>query len=205
MAAPVRFVDESARGFGWIHPHPRWWLERTSHALLADGKVWLVDPTEGAGVDERIRALGTPAAVIQLVDRHGRDCAAFASWYGVPLLEVPDAVPGSPFEVVPVLRKRRWRESALWWPAERTLVVAEAVGTAPHYRTGGERLAVHPLLRLAPPAALRGLAPARLLLGHGAGIEGEELPLLLEDALRSARRRAPLWLASYLRLIARRR
>ena len=39
-----RFVDELDFGFGWISPHkPE--LQMASHALLADGQVWLVDPS----------------------------------------------------------------------------------------------------------------------------------------------------------------
>ena len=70
----MRIVDESERGFGWISPEPRF-MQRTSHALVAGGKVWLIDPVLEDGALERIRALGEPAGVLQLLDRHGRDCA----------------------------------------------------------------------------------------------------------------------------------
>ena len=46
-------------------------------------------------------ALGEPAGVVQLLDRHNRDCAAVAAELGVPHLVVPDAVPDSPFEAIP--------------------------------------------------------------------------------------------------------
>ena len=43
--AGVTFCDESDGGFGWIAPEPPW-MQRASHALAADGGVWLVDPTD---------------------------------------------------------------------------------------------------------------------------------------------------------------
>src|SRR3954454_11260773 len=109
---------------------------RTSHAVLAGGRVWLVDPVDEPEAMERARALGEPAAVVQLIDRHNRDCAAIAQRLGVPHLAVPDSVPGSPFRTIPVLRLRRWRESALWWEERELLIVAETIGTNPVFTTG---------------------------------------------------------------------
>ena len=73
MTAPI-FCDESDGGFGWISPEPAW-MGRASHALAADGGVWLVDPVDFAGLDERVRSLGEPRAVLQLLGWHNRDCA----------------------------------------------------------------------------------------------------------------------------------
>jgi hypothetical protein len=199
----VRFCDEWEGGFGWIHPHPAW-VQRASHALVADGRVWVIDPTAGDGVVERIRALGRPAAVVQLLDRHRRDCAAVARRLAVPHLSVPDRLPGSPFEVVPLYGRRFWREAALWWPEARVLVCADALGTAPYYLAGAERLATNPVLRLTPPRAnLAGFEPSRILVGHGSGIAGADAPFHLKAALTTARRRAPRWLASYLGMVSR--
>ena len=195
----VTICDESELGFGWIHPQPRW-MERASHALAVDGRVWIVDPVDGDGVDERIRALGEPAGVLQLLDRHNRDCARFAERHGVPL-HVVGSMGALPFQVVPVVSIPRWHEVALWWPEQRVLVCADALGTAPHYLARGERLATSPVLRLTPPTRLRGLEPRQILCGHGSGIAGDEAPLLLEEALTTARRRSPRWLASYLRMV----
>ena len=185
----VRFCDEGEGTLGWVVDE---FMERCSHALVADGRVWLVDALDGAGVEERVRALGEPAGVIQLLDRHGRDCAGLAARLGVPhhRLSVGDA----PFELVRVANWRRLPELALWWPERRVLVCADAVGTARYFRAPGERLAVHPLLRLTPPRALAAFDPDRVLVGHGTGVDGSEL----RAALRSARRRAllaPLGLA----------
>jgi hypothetical protein len=107
--------------------------------------------------------------VLQLLDRHKRDCAALAARLGVPHHDVPEDVPGSPFEVIRVLRRPGWKESALWWPEQRALVVAEALGTTEHFTLGHGPVGVHPLLRLTPPWALRGYVPDHLLVGHGKG------------------------------------
>ena len=161
-----------------------------SHALLAGGGVWLVEPTEGEGVEERARALGEPAGVLQLIDRHNRACAAFAQRLGVPHHRVPfDGV--GPFETVPVLRRKRWQEVALWWPERRMLVAAEALGTIPHtFALGGERLGIHPLLRLTPPRQLARLEPEHVLCGHGPGVH-DRATEALRDALANSRGRLP--------------
>jgi hypothetical protein len=188
----VRIVDESDVGFGWIESAR---MQRTSHALVAAGRVWLTDPIEGAGVEERVRVLGEPAGVIQLLDRHTRDSAAFAARLGVPLHIAPAALPGSPFELRPVLRNRWWREVALWWPECRVLVCADALGTVPFFCAGEEPVGVHPFLRLRPPQSLRGLGAEQLLVGHGEGLHGDGTAAAVDDALRCARRRIPRWLA----------
>jgi hypothetical protein len=183
------FVDELDWGFGWASPErPK--LRMTSHALLADGGVWLVDPSEADGIEERVRALGEPAGVIQLLDRHARACASFAQRLGVPHHVVPFNGVG-PFETIPLVRRRLWRESALWWPERRVLVCADALGTVRHYfALGGEPLGVHPLLRLIPPRQLARLEPEHVLVGHGKGVH-EGATGALRDALRNSRRRLP--------------
>ena len=104
-------------------------MQRTSHALLVDGKVWLVDPVAFDEALDRAAGLGEIAGVLQLLDRHNRDCAPLAERFGVPLLKVPDAVPGTPFKAIPVVRFPGWKETALWWPEHEALIVAEVVGT----------------------------------------------------------------------------
>jgi len=126
----VRPVDETEFGLGWIEPAPK---ARTSHALVEGGRVWLVDPIEPGALEERVLALGEPAGVIQLLDRHGRDSESIAARLGVPLHVVPRELPGTPFELRPVLRNRIWQEVALWWPERRVLVCADALGTIPFF------------------------------------------------------------------------
>jgi len=193
----VRFCDETDFGFGWVRDE---FLERCSHALLAEGGVWLVDPLDGDGVPERIEALGDPAGVIQLLDRHGRRCEIFAEELGVPHHLVPRLpIPGVPFELRIVRDRRGWREVALWWPEPRVLVCGDALGTARYYRAREEPLAVHPLLRAMPPRdALRCLSPRHVLSGHGEGVHVGAADAL-DEALATARSRAPLLVASALR------
>ena len=180
-------------GFGWIAPEPEI-MQRASHALASDQGVYVIDPIEVPGAEERIRGLGQPAGVIQLLDRHGRDCWRFADRLGVPLHRTPfDGVPGSPFRVIHIVEMPFWNEVALWWPQRRVLLTADALGTAGYYRAPDEAVAVHPALRLLPPRALVGLDPEHLLCGHGAGIHGAAAHAALDDALALARRRTPAW------------
>jgi hypothetical protein len=181
-----RFCDEQGvAGFSWTADEP---ATRTSHALASQGRVWLVDPVEWADAIERAPGLGEPAAVLQLLDRHNRDCAALARALGVPHLTVPASVPGSPFEVVEIRRSRHWQEAALWWPERRTLVVAEAIGTNAFYTGGRGAAGVHLLLRLTPPRSRLGsFQPEHLLVGHGEGLHGPRAAPALHDALRTSR------------------
>jgi hypothetical protein len=184
-----RIVDEDEFGFGWVGgDQPK--LQLSSHALSAEGRVWIVDPTDEPSLDGRIRALGEPAGVIQLLDRHNRGAAAVASRLGIPHHRVPfGGVPESPFELVPIVRRRRWREAALWWAERRVLVTADALGTVPHYfALGGERLGVHPLLRLTPPRVLERFEPAHVLVGHGKGVH-ESAAAAVREAIAHSRRR----------------
>jgi hypothetical protein len=169
MAATIARLDEYAFGLSWLMDEP---ARRTSHALRADRGVWLVDPVDHPDAMERVAALGDPAGVLQLIDRHNRDCAAIARRLGVPHLTVPDDVPGAPFEAIQVLRIPGWRETALWWERERLLVVAEAIGTAEVFTAGHGPAGMHPFLRPLPPGALRGREPEHLLCGHGPAIHG---------------------------------
>ena len=166
-------------------------MTRTSHALAADGRVWLVDTVDWPDAIERALELGEPAGVIQLLDRHDRDCAALAERLGVPHVVAPDDLPGSPFEFVPIMRRKRWRESALWWPATRTLVTADALGTNDFFTGGKASLGVHLLLRLTPPTALGALEPERILVGHGEGLAGPGAAKALHEALGKSRRGLP--------------
>jgi hypothetical protein len=194
----IRFVDELEDGFGWTETER---MHRTSHALAVDGRVWLTDPIDGDGVEERIRSLGEPAGVIQLIDRHNRDSAALAERLGVPLHVVPVSLPGTPFRFLPVLRGRWWKEVALWWPEPRILVCADALGTIPFFRVGDELAGLHPFFRLKRPRALVGLDVEHLLVGHGEGLHGAVATAAVEQALRTGRRRFPRWLAGIPRIV----
>ena len=185
----IRFCDErGADGFSWVVDEP---ATRTSHALAAGGRVWVVDPVRFEPALERLHTLGKPAGVVQLLDRHNRDCATVAGELGVPHLVVPDELPGSGFEVRRVKQSSRWHEVALWSPALRTLVVAEAIGTN-RFFAGRDPAGVHLLLRLTPPRkALASLEPEHLLVGHGEGLHGPAATEGLEAALAHARTGLP--------------
>ena len=188
MTPPVRSLEESPFGFTWVLDEP---FARASHAIAHDGRVWIVDPTDVGEAIERARSLGDPAAVLQLLDRHNRDCAAVASRLGVPHLRVPDEVPDSPFEAIAAVRVPGWRETALWWPAQAALVVAEVLGTNSLYTGGGEGVGMHIMLRPLPPKGLRGMLPEHLLVGHGRSVHGAEAASGLERAYERARRDLP--------------
>ncbi|MDQ3857882.1 MAG: hypothetical protein M3327_05455 [Actinomycetota bacterium] len=190
----VRFCDEFESGIGWLEEGSR--LERCAHVLVVDGRVWIIDPFDADGVEQKIRALGEPAGVIQLLDRHERDGAAFAERFGVALHRAPAGdAPTAPFELIPVVGVPGWRELALWWPQAHTLVCADVLGTTGYFLAPGEVLAVHPLRRLTPPRRLVGLPAAHVLVGHGEGIHGGDAASSLDEAIRTARRRIPRWLA----------
>lgn len=176
------------------HPLGLTWLEtdgmrRAAHAIRADDRVWLVDPFEDEVALSTAAELGQPTAVIQLLDRHNRDCAQIAERLEIPLLRLPTEVAKSPFTVVPVVSQRWWREVGLWWEQERALVVAEAVGSAPAFALG-RRLGVHPMLRLTPPRGLASHSADRLLVGHGPTLESGA-DAALREALANARSDIP--------------
>jgi hypothetical protein len=200
MPVEIDTLREVAFGVSWTVREP---LQRTSHALLAGGRVWILDPVDHPDALERVAALGEPAAVLQLVDRHNRDCAAIARRLGVPHVEVPDTVLDSPFRAIPVVRVPRWRETALWWEERRVLVVSEAMGTAEAFTAGHGAVGMHPFLRPLPPGRLRGLEPEHLLPGHGAPVHGAAAREGVAWAYAHARRDLPRLALTLVRLAVR--
>ena|SRR5829696_366599 len=192
MPRTVRTYDEYAFGFTWVLEET---MQRSSHALVTDGKVWLVDPVALDEALERAAGVGEIAGVLQLLDRHNRDCAALAERHGVQHLKVPDAVAGTPFKAIPVVRFPGWKETALWWPEQETLIVAEVVGNNEYYTGGRGAAGMHPMLRPLPPRGLRSYSPRHLLMGHGSGIHGAAATPALRQAHERARRDIPRVLA----------
>lgn len=180
-------LQRHALGVTWIEQGA---MARAAHGLLDDGRVWLIDPYEDVQALAAVAELGTPAGVLQLLDRHNRDCERLAHRLDVPLLRLPVTAVGTPFQAIAVISNRAWREVALWWAQQETLVVAEAVGTAPAFALG-RRVGVHPLLRLTPPRKqFSQLEPERLLVGHGRAIESGA-DAALRDALARSRSDLP--------------
>ena len=191
----MRFCDDGDFGFGWIVDDEL--LRRTSHALVTNGDVWLVDPVEWPDAEQRVCDAGRPRAVVQLLDRHSRDCAAVAERLGVPHHRVPSTLHDTPFEILPIARTL-WKEVALWWPQERVLVAADVLGTVAYFVAKGEPVGVHPFLRMRPPRSLRRVFPEHILSGHGEGVH-DDAAHALHEALRTSRRRFPAAMLSLFR------
>lgn len=199
-------IDRFDDGFGWI-AHPGETMQRASHAIDFGDGVWIVDPVDALGIEEEIEALGPVKGVVVLLDRHERDAAAFASRFDVPVYHPPyvdrefDAetellgatLPGEDVEVIRTLSWPNWSEAAL--TDGDILQTADVLGTASYFTVGPERIGVHPLVRLSPPQHLRRLAPDRIFVGHGPGLD-ENATRALDRGLSGARRRLPqAWLA----------
>lgn len=199
-------VDAFDGGVGWI-AHPGETMQRAGRALVDDGDVWLVDPVDARGLDERLDDLGTVSGVVVLFNYHRRDAAAVADRHDVPVTlpagmtalsaddvaapveRVDGRLGGTDYYLHEVVRSRAWQEWALF--DGETLVVPESVGAADYFLAPGERLGVSPVRRLRPPtAALGGLDPGRVLPGHGEGVH-TGAAAELRRALRDARRTAP--------------
>jgi hypothetical protein len=202
-AVDYEVVREDDDGFGWI-AYPDEEMQRASHAVRTPEGVYVIDPVDVPGLDEHLAALGSVAGVVLTLDRHERDCAAIATRHDAPVL-VPEFF-GDPsfdveieplrgrlaqFDVVPVVNKSFWNEVALWDADAGVLWVSEALGTSAYFRTPGERLGVHPMVRAFPPRTqLGGLDPSAIYCGHGHSITTDASDALT-TALGGSRRRMP--------------
>ena len=88
-----------------------------------------------------------------------------------------------------------WKETALWWPEQQALVVAEVVGTNSLFNAGAGGVGMHPMLRALPPGKLRGYEPEHLLPATAcrctgptprAGLERAYAPLAPRPPARAA-------------------
>jgi hypothetical protein len=215
----LRVVGRFDAGLTW-EAYPEEEMRRASHALAVDDEAWVVDPVDAPGLDDLLAEVGEAgvAGVVVGLDRHKRDAATVARRHDAPVY-VPDWMSGvvedlgevdverfgrqladTGFETLTVRDSSipPWQEVGLF--DGETLVVPEAVGTAPYYVARDERLGVHPMLRPVPPTrALSGLEPTRVLVGHGAPVLSEATPAL-RAALANARRNLP---AAYARALRR--
>lgn len=182
-------IHEHAAGLTWVMSGEG--MARASHALAVDGRVWLVDPVDEPEPLARVAALGELAGVVQLLDRHSRDGAVIAQRLGVGFERLPSAMPDTPLEAIRLVDVPKWHEVALWWPATRTLVVPEAVGTAVPFAVGDGSVGVHPLLRAFGVKRLRHFEPELLLVGHGPPVVGPEATSALREALGRSRSDLP--------------
>ncbi|MHB8395773.1 MAG: MBL fold metallo-hydrolase [Thermoplasmataceae archaeon] len=60
-----------------------------SHLLLKDGKTVLIDPIAMPGLNQMIKILGEPVAIIMTVHSHIRGCPLISKQMGIPLY-IPD-------------------------------------------------------------------------------------------------------------------
>lgn len=193
-------------GVGWI-AHPEETMQRASHALAVDGDVWVVDPIDAPGLDDLLTEFGDVTGVVVLLDRHKRDAGAVAQRHDVPVylpeplrdaagdIDAPvesfrDELGDTGYRTQTVVDNFAWSEVALYNQEHGVLVVPEAVGTTEYFLAGGERLGVHPALRLKPPRSLARMEPERILVGHGAGVH-EDATSILRDGISGARGRTP--------------
>jgi len=208
-------VDRWPGGISWTLAEEVDGMHRTSHAIETEAGIWVIDPVDAPGLDDELAALGDVVGVTLLLDRHKRDAAAVAERHDVPvslperLAGVADdldaetelyshALPDTEFETITVVDNRFWHEVALYDRERGTLIVPEAVGTVDFFTTGAERLGVHPALRLFPPrGSLGGLAPDRVLVGHGTGVF-DDAANALRVALSRSRKSAPKYYAGLL-------
>jgi hypothetical protein len=184
----LRMIEEHELGLSWVIEEP---MARASHALVDQGRVWFIDPVDDGPAVERAAALGRPAGVLQLLDRHKRDSRKVADRLGIDLHVVPHELPETPFEVLELVDNRLWREVSLWWPARNALVVPESVGTSRMFTADHGDVGVHIGLRLLPPRMLAGYAPEHLLVGHGPPLHGENTGVALRAAVDHSRRDLP--------------
>ena len=204
----LREIDRFDGGVGWV-AYPDETMERASHALDTDEGLWLVDPVDADGLDDLLTEFGEVAGVVVCLDRHKRDAAAIARRHDVPV-HIPRWMTGVASEVdapverlgdelgetgYEVFRIRDssvppWQEAGLYNADTGTLVVPESVGTASYFLANGERLGVHPMLRLIPPRQELGqFTPQQILVGHGGGIL-DDAAGALDDALSTSKQNA---------------
>jgi hypothetical protein len=206
LATDWKPIDEFDGGVGWM-AYPNEPMQRASHALVDGDDVWVVDPVDAEGLDEFLAEYGTVAGVVLGLDRHKRDAAAIARRHDVavhlppPLDGVADDLAASttPFrgelansgyESLPLVDRLGWREAALYDEDRGVLLVPEAVGTSKLSCTPGERLGVHPILRLWPPRSLADLAVDHVHVGHRTGVH-EDATRALRAAIDRSRRGFP--------------
>lgn len=208
--AEYRTIDRWDGGVGWF-AYPDEQMQRASHALVGDdGGVWVFDPVDAPGLDDLFAEYGDVSGVVVGLDRHTRDAARVANRHDVPVY-VADWMTGVADDIdAPVERFGRrladsgfdaftvkdaslppWQEVGFHHEESGTLVVPEAVGTAPFFLAPGERLGVHPMLRPLPPRRpLRRYDPERVLVGHGEGVM-DDADAALRTALVGARQNLP--------------
>ena len=134
-------------------------LERTSHALVSNGRVWLVDPVDVPERSSACATLGEPAAVLPAArpahSRLRRHRGAVGVLHGRFPTRSRVALRGDPRPA----HSRLAGNGAVVARAAR-VVVAEVVGTTPHNTGGQARVGCTWVLRPRPPGRIRGREPS---------------------------------------------
>lgn len=206
----VTVVRRWEDGLTWM-AYPDEGMHRASQALVVDEEIWLVDPLDAEGLDEELAALGTVAGVAVLTNSHGRHADRLAGRHDVsvhvpgcfddpandfdaPIETFEDELGDTGFELVWQKDCSGWKESALYHPDRRTLVVPDALMTCLFAREMG-RLEVFPLFQWSPPRQeLGSLDVDRVLVGHGEPVF-DDAQAALNDALTVSRRGVPSTIA----------
>lgn len=194
----LHVLKEWDQGFTWM-AHPEADLQRASQAIEVDGKIWLVDPLDTAGLDDKLRTLGEVAGVVVLGSHHERHADRLARRHGVAIHvpewfswggrdfdarveDIRDELDATGFELL-FLRDNAFRqEGALYHPDRRTLVVSDTLMTALFSSKQG-RPELFPPARIRPTYdALRDLDVERMLLSHGEPVF-EDVEAKIERAL----------------------
>ncbi|MDQ2072377.1 hypothetical protein RBH20_07510 [Haloarcula sp. H-GB4] len=178
-------VTEWDGGITWFS-HPEEDAMRGSQALATKSGVWVVDPLDADGLDDRLSDLGEVAGVVVIHDRHTRDAEAIAARHDVAV-HIPDwmdltrekldndpepleaTLPGTNYEIHRLIDTDEWEEAVLVDEAGGTLVIMETLGTLPGFCEGDNDIGVHPALD-ETPEGLADYHPERILVGHGESI-----------------------------------
>lgn len=181
-------VTEWPGGLSWIvHSDER--SQRASHALVTKAGVWVVEPVDADGLDERVAGLGEVVGVLVIHDRHTRDAGEVAhrhdvavhvpEWMNLALEKldttaesIGSELPGTDYSVHRLIDTDDWEEAVLVNETTDTMLVPEALGTLPSFRVNDNALGVHPALD-DPPRRLTDWDPDRILVGHGESIHSE--------------------------------
>lgn len=194
----LNILKEWDHGFTWM-AHPDADLRRSSQAIEVDKNVWLVDPLDAVGLDDKLADLGGVVGVVVLGSHHERHADRLARRHGVavhvpewfrasgrnfeaPVKDISNGLNDTGFELL-FLRDNAFRqEGALYHPARKTLIVSDTLMTALFSSKPG-RPELFPPARIRPSYdALRGLEVDRLLLSHGEPVF-EDVEVKIERAL----------------------